>query len=187
MLSEKCNRPYGISSGIVNRKSNWVWEKVKWCKCSCGMWHSNRFIPYTFWNQSWELQPNENRKKAGIIVVRDNVEVWVTQSYNRCYGFPKGEKELGETLEDCAKREFLEETGLNIYELNLGKFKRISIFIENVEYVYFVLHVPKGFDIKTFPMDDVEITSFGWLAIKDINKLFLSKAVKKVLKKHKIL
>ena len=33
---------------------------------------------------------------------------------NGCWGFPKGKINEGEKMEDCAVREVLEETGLNI-------------------------------------------------------------------------
>lgn len=176
----ECKTPYGISSG-KKIKNKWIWDNVKWIKCNCGMWHSNRFIPNEFWNQNWKFLPVKDRKKSGIILIRDSNEVWITQSYNRCYGFPKGEKELGETLEQCAKREFYEETGVNINELDLSKFRMISIYIENVEYVYYIIHVPDTFQVTTYPKDDVEITSFGWIELSKINNLFLSKAVKKLL------
>lgn len=178
---QRCEKPLGFSSGF-KKKSKWYWSRTNWRKCHCGLWHSNRHIPREFWNQKWEKRPHHNRQKAGVILVRDFKELWVTQSYNRCYGFPKGEKEKGETLEICAKREFLEETGLNIDKLDLSKFNQVRTFIENVEYVYYVIHVPREFDILTFPTDDVEITSFGWTKIDNIGRLNLSKAVRRILK-----
>jgi 8-oxo-dGTP pyrophosphatase MutT (NUDIX family) len=111
----------------------------------------------------------------------------MTQSYNRCYGFPKGEKEVDESLEECAKREFYEETGMNIMGMDLSKFKCVNIFIENVEYVYYIIHVPSSFVVNSLPYDDVEITSFGWISLDRIHYLFLSKAVKKLLKYKKII
>ncbi len=43
------------------------------------------------------------------------------------YALPGGQQETGETLEECAKREFLEETGL---EVEVGKLVLINEFIE---------------------------------------------------------
>lgn len=179
-MTTKCQKPWGASSGKQESSSDWVWKKVRWKRCHCGLWHSNRFIPKEFWKQKWKKR-GYVRQKAGVILIRDYNQVWVTQSYNRCYGFPKGEKELGESLETCAKREFYEETGMNIDDLDFSKFKQVRTFIENVEYVYFVIYVPVGFDIRTYPTDDVEITSFGWVCIRDIKRLTLSKAVKRIL------
>ena len=175
-----CKKPNGFASGY-KRKNKWIWRKAHWKKCHCGLWHSNRFIPYEFWNQSWKVNNNKKRQKAGIILIRNFREVWITQSYGKCYGFPKGEKEQYETLQEWAKREFYEETGQNIDNLNLRGFVQIRTYIENVEYVYFIIHVPPEFNINTKPLDDVEITSYGWVRFDRINDLYLSKAVKKIL------
>lgn len=175
-----CQKPIGFASGF-KKNSKWSWTPAKWVHCRCGLWHSNRFIPKDFWNQKWTPRVQIGRRKAGVILVRDFKEFWITQSYNRCYGFPKGECEIGETLEECAKREFKEETGLNIDRLDMSKFQQVRTFIENVEYVYFVIHVPREFDILAFPPDDVEITSFGWVGVSNIKSLVLSKAVRKIL------
>tara|TARA_B110000211_G_scaffold227382_1_gene282154 strand:- start:551 stop:997 length:447 start_codon:yes stop_codon:yes gene_type:complete len=146
------------------------------------MWHSNRFIPKEFWNQDWGIV-NIRRKKVGIIMIKGNSEVLVTQSYHRCYGFPKGEKEKNESVEECAKREFLEEIGMNINKINLKNLKQVRTMIEDVEYIYFIIHVPKDFELLTFPIDDVEITSFGWKRINQLRFLNLSKAVKMIISK----
>lgn len=178
-----CKKPFGISSGYkLGRK--WNWKSVKWEKCYiCGLWHSNRMIPREFWNQEWNIIAGHKRQKAGIILIRDSKEFWITQSYNKCYGFPKGEREIDEDLQTCAKREFYEETGFNIDNINLDRCKTLRTFIENVEYVYYIINVNCEFNIVTFPIDDVEITSFGWVSYKDINKLYLSKAVRRILYK----
>jgi len=183
-------QPLGFSSGF-NKNGKWVWDKASWTKCSCGLHHSNRFIPRVFWEQDWVITKQLNRKKAGIILIRDFHEIWITQSYHKCYGFPKGEKEENETIEQCAKREFLEETGTNIYNISLDDKYVINTYIEDVEYVFYIIHVNKHFDLVTVPIDDVEITSFGWISITRLKTLILSKAMKNILPKllrhlHKI-
>lgn len=171
-------RPYGKAKGFKNKDGKFIWEKPSWVKCHCGLWHSNRYIPYCFWKQNWILSKEKNRKKAGIIIIRNNKEVWITQSYHKCWGFPKGEKEKTETIEDCAKREFLEETGMNISDVDLSSCKMISIYISDVEYIFYIYHVNDDFDIVSFPIDDVEITSCGWINIKQLDNLKLSKVVR---------
>lgn len=124
-----------------------------------------------------------NRKKVGVILIRNNSEIWVTQCYNKCYGFPKGEREPLETIEETARREFLEETGMSIGEVDLKKCKTVNVYIENVEYIYYIVHVPREFECYSFPRDDVEITSFGWVSLEMLRSLNLSRVVKIILQK----
>lgn len=57
-------------------------------------------------------------KSCGAVIYRksnDNVEfLGVKSKGNGDWGFPKGHVEAGETEKETAKREILEETGLNI-------------------------------------------------------------------------
>ncbi len=175
-------RPNGYAKGVKTLDGKWKWEKTSWVKCHCGLWHSNRKIPRIFWKQEWVINNTTDRKKVGIILIRDNKEVWITQSYHKCFGFPKGEKEKGETVEECARREFLEETGYEINNLNLDACVRIGTFIEDVEYIFYIWNVPKSFNLSSFPLDDVEITSCGWFPIKNLGDLKLSKAIRKIFR-----
>ena len=175
----KHQRPKGKATGHETN-TLWEWQKARWIKCHCGFWHSNRFIPHEFWNQNWKLPNENNRKKVGIILIKDKSHIWITQSYHNCYGFPKGEKEQSETIEQCAKREFFEETGYNIDKVNLSNCFSIRTNMENIQYIFYVISVSENFEMNTFPIDDVEITSFGWVHIDNIASLKLSKAVRKI-------
>lgn len=170
-------RPPGFAGGY-QLDDKWSWDKAVWRQCHCGLWHSNRYIPKKYWDQEWIV--NKNRKKAGIIVIRDNHEVWITQSYHKCFGFPKGEKEKNESIEECAKREFFEETGFNIDHIDLNKCKLVNTYIEDVEYIFYIFHVSDEFEIDSCPIDDVEITSYGWYPLNKLLNLKLSKAIRKI-------
>jgi 8-oxo-dGTP pyrophosphatase MutT (NUDIX family) len=186
ILNNKCNLNTQTSypaSGWCS-DGQWVWKNVNWVKCDCGLWHSNRYIPRYYWKQYQNVPKKTNRKKAGVIVVRNFSEVWITQSYHQCYGFPKGEKEPDESIEECAKREFYEETGHNIDNIELDKCSKVSVYILDVEYIFFILNVDSDFNIKTFPLDDVEITSCGWVKLRDIYTLKVSKSVKMSIKMY---
>ena len=168
----------GVQVDKLNHK--WEWEKVTWKKCNhCGFYHSNRFIPDEFWEREWVIT-EKFREKVGVILLRGNQQMWITESYHNCYGFPKGEKERDETLENCAKREFKEETGHSIDNINLNKCLKFTTSIENITYIFYVVHVPFRFDLEHFPEDDVEITSCGWVEVKDVGRLKLSKAIRKI-------
>jgi len=159
-------------------RNHFHWDRVTWTKCSCGLYHSNRDIPPEFWKRKWKKK--KKREKVGIMIIKNNY-IWVTQSYNKCFGFPKGEKEHGETDEDTCIREFKEETGSIIDKKFLKDSQKIVIKVRDIKYTFFVLFVKNDFSINTTPEDDVEITSFGWKNINNIYDLHLSKAIKKTL------
>jgi hypothetical protein len=58
----------------------------------------------------------------------------------------------------------------------------LSMYIEEVEYIFYIMNVGSSFNIQTFPVDDVEITSFGWVKLRDIFQLKVSKSVKLAIK-----
>jgi len=177
-----CRRkPFKSADGYLIDEQNytWKWKKVEWVKCNkCRLYHSNRKIPEYFFEREWSII-SDPRKKVGILLIR-GCYIWLIESYHRCYGFPKGEKDSHETIEECAKREFYEETGTSIQSVNLSKCLKLETNIENINYIFFVLNVNKTFNIKTYPVDDVEITSFGWKHMNEIPKLKLSKAVRRI-------
>ena len=78
------------------------------------------------------------------------------------WGFPKGHINTEECYTDCARREFLEETGINM----MLQFK--YFFISN-KIVYFIIFTDK-FD---YNIDNVitksEVSGLSWFNIKDIN------------------
>ncbi|WP_017415243.1 NUDIX hydrolase [Clostridium tunisiense] len=77
-------------------------------KCNCG------FTDWDNWVNVAVVVACYNSKKEFVMVrLKGNEKGKVT--------FPGGYRDLGETLEDAAKREFFEETGYAIDNLNLFK------------------------------------------------------------------
>lgn len=176
-------KPCKTAGGTLIDPENhiWNWEPVTWTFCPhCKLKHNNRLIPERYWEREW-LTTSDKREKVGIMLIKNGKYVWLTESYHRCYGFPKGEREKNETREECAKREFQEETGCyKLKGMNLEKFSKIQTAIENITYIFYVVHVGSNFDIENVPEDDVEISSFGWMELEKIGNLKLSKAIRRI-------
>ena len=90
------------------------------------------------------------------------------------WNFFKGKIEEGETIEDCAQREFYEESGVKIkkkyfedYFYQTTKRKGIGIFLVDYELL-------KVFDIK---LDKKEIYSASW---ENLEKIIFSKNQRKI-------
>jgi len=78
------------------------------------------------------------RVGVGVIVVRN--ELILLGERKSAHGFatwapPGGHLEFGETVEDCAKRETLEETGLVLDSVSPGPFTNDIFAAENKHYV----------------------------------------------------
>lgn len=56
---------------------------------------------------------------ASVIIYKDNKILLQQRTDNQCWGYHGGRVELGEVVEEAAKRELLEETGLTAHSLTL--------------------------------------------------------------------
>jgi len=165
---KKHNIPPGKKTGKI--------DKVNWGKCWCGLYHSNRVLPSTYWSKYSNNTVEPVKYNCGIILRRVD-EVFVVQSYNNYYGFPKGSvKHKTEDFKICALREFYEETG---HILDLGKHTYKQIMLKNdstkVKYIFFVVTVHPSFEIDSVPIDTMEITSFGWKQRDELLNMKISK------------
>lgn len=123
------------------------------------------YIPYPF-----------EKRKAGVFVCCGN-KVLLTQSYNNCWGIPKGHMELSDTTTKiCAERELKEETGLDItlndndlYRIVLDNCYVYRIYIENMDI------------INLENLNYLESTGIGWIDLECAFDLNLNALTKKIL------
>jgi ADP-ribose pyrophosphatase YjhB (NUDIX family) len=112
---------------------------------------------------------NKNYSKAGVFIydpVKNNV--LLVQSRGRLWGPPKGSKNINETNKECAIREVLEETGINISEDDLTKY----VILHNKIIYYYLEMDTRDVSIQTHvPGNDVN--ALGWINCKCLEKLIL--------------
>ncbi len=91
----------------------------------------------------------QNRPAVGVaVIVIQNEKVLLGKRLNShgsgTWAFPGGHLECGESIEDCAKREVVEETGLSIKNLQCATFTN-DIFGEEKKH-YVTLFVVSEYD-----------------------------------------
>ena len=109
-------------------------------------------------------------KKAGCILINITERKIALVCRKGEYSFPKGHLEMGETLQECAIRETIEETGHNCHLIN---DKEISVIYYNdskgntVEN-YFYLAIDDGKTNKAIKDKDKELTV--WKKYSDVEE-----------------
>jgi 8-oxo-dGTP pyrophosphatase MutT (NUDIX family) len=113
---------------------------------------------------------------AVLLVDSENRLLLMKRSDSGCWGPPGGGTEPGERVEAAAKRETLEETGLQIGEMSLfGVFSGPELYykypngdeVYNVTIVYLSHDFESGSGQTRISLDH-EHTTWGWFATADI-------------------
>lgn len=108
-------------------------------------------------------------KSCGCIVFNNN-KVLVEESLSGFYGFPKGHIENGESEEECAIRETLEETGISVRVDSSSRFS-ISYLVHDVvpkEVIYFISYLNGSSDIV---IQEEEVKSACWVPISEVRDI----------------
>ena len=170
------------SGTIVDGK--WKWEPVVWERCRKGVYHSNRDIPHEFWNK-YNKKKKDVKNSAGILIWKSSdigeKKFFMVQSYGNFYGIPKGTVEDGETFFDGALREFYEETGTHL-NINQKDCFEVRKHLGRDRTSIYIVKVPWYYDIKTFPLSDVEISSFGFIKKSDLKLYKLNSITKDIFR-----
>lgn len=119
-------------------------------------------------------QKRNNTKRptrAGTIIINYNTnEILITQSYGRHWGLPKGHLEKDENCIDCAIRETLEETGIELSIHNLREKKSIY----NGDAIYYLVDgTTLNFNIEK--IDTKEISGIIWITIDNLKEKIKNK------------
>ena len=95
------------------------------------------------------------------IGIRENADFWCP---------PGGGLQFGETIEECLKREFLEETNT---EITVGKFLTVNEFVNpplHAVELFYEVKIINGTPIKGIDpeMEEQIITDLGWFSLEEI-------------------
>jgi len=117
------------------------------------------------------------------VIVHDNKLLVMRMHTNEFYALPGGKMEFGESIQDCLKREIIEELGV---EPQIGKLLFTNNFIENnnnqsVEFFFEVTNVKDYIDEKYLKgTHSFEFNDIYW-AGKNDSKIILPKQVQDCL------
>ena len=121
------------------------------------------------------------KHRAGIVLMNRNNELLLVQNVlNLKWSFPKGCIESNESIEECAKREFHEETG------NILTDKESYIFSFNCNdckyFVYLTSRNKSEFNLDIF--DRKEIKSVQWFNKDSLNLIPCNQGVREYMKEY---
>jgi 8-oxo-dGTP pyrophosphatase MutT (NUDIX family) len=106
-------------------------------------------------------------KAGGGLVLNDNHELLMIYRRGK-WDLPKGKLDAGETIEECAVREVMEETGADNLELGelvtIGVHEYFDRFLEEevIKETYWFLMKAKGEQTVT-PQIEEDITEIKWV------------------------
>ncbi len=100
-----------------------------------------------------------------FLMVRQESGYWRGQ-----WIFPGGKLEPGETLEQCARREFIEETGCGIrLTKQIGAYVSYDSSTEFEKQVVLVYY--KGNEVTGDPRAGEGVTDTGWFSLEDLEAM----------------
>ena len=120
-------------------------------------------------------------KRSGIIFISRNdneIKLLVVKGNGSgIYSFPKGKQNEDETIETCAVREVMEETGININENELIDKKKCKIGSNT----YFLLEVDEN-DYQSFNIKDTrEVCEVSWKTVEELKHINCNKDIRNIL------
>jgi len=118
-------------------------------------------------NRKYEKRKGK-RIRAGVLMYDPKEDkLLIVQVYNTYFGLPKGGCEEGETLYETAKRELLEETGVEITIEELEKAETIKL---HGSCTYYIIE-RNVCDVKLHSFKENDVTGVGWIHMRCLCKL----------------
>lgn len=117
---------------------------------------------------------------VGAVIINPDNKILLCKSHkwNNKYVIPGGHIESGEKMEEALKREILEETGLNIFDIELLSIKE-SIYNESFyedRHFIFIDFICKTDSYDVFLNEEAE--EYVWVKLDEIDKFKLGGFVK---------
>ena len=110
---------------------------------------------------------------AGVFVVNDKNEILIEKrADNGLWDYPAGSMELGESFEECARREVFEETGIRCGKLEFFETvsgKEYHNFYPNGDEIYFcgVKYICRDYEGELKPQAS-EVTELKFCSLEDL-------------------
>ncbi len=130
------------------------------------------------------------QKKAGIVYYNKSLhKILIIQSRGNLWGIPKGTCKFGETIKDCAIREFNEETGIKIEPVEIENCK--TVLIGTCTYFCFETNLDYNFDnfTKSNNIENNDVSGIGFINVNCLIKsnLKLNLHLRKILDRFYLL
>jgi len=118
---------------------------------------------------------------VGAVILNPNDEVLICRStkWNKKYIIPGGHIELGEGMESALKREVMEETGLNIYNIELFSLKDSLKSSDLDKHFIFIDYLCRT-DSSEVKLND-EADLYKWISLDQLDEYDIGSFVKLLL------
>jgi nucleoside triphosphatase len=125
---------------------------------------------------------------VGVLIFNKEGKVFLMLSpkWKDEYGIPGGHVEIGETAEETAKREIMEEVGLEIEDIGFLLFQE-AIFPEEFykrKHFIFLDYIAKA-KTTNVTLDNRECMEYVWVTLDEALKLPLNRYTRKTIVEYK--